>query len=60
MEWFMWLKVGINDGPLWTGWETVGLDKMRSVSWIAEELSTSQEEISAMELIVQLISHSVS
>lgn len=56
MGWFMWLKIGINGRPFWTGWEIANLDQMRSISRIAKELLASQEGISATELISYSVS----
>jgi hypothetical protein len=36
---------------LWRRWWTYGFHKMRGMSWLAEKLVASQEELCSMELV---------
>jgi hypothetical protein len=45
----IWLRIGT--GLLWIRWWTYVFHKMRGISWVAEDLLASQEEICSMELV---------
>jgi hypothetical protein len=47
----IWLRIGTGGGRLWMRSWTFGFHKMQGISWLAEDLSASQEGLCFMELV---------
>jgi len=50
----IWLKIGTGDGMLWMRYDTSGVHKMESISWLVEEQLDCQEGICAIDLFIWL------
>jgi hypothetical protein len=48
---FIWLRIRTDRGLLWTRLWTFGFHKMQGISWLAEELLSSEAGVCSMELI---------
>ena len=48
----IWLRIGTGSGILWPQQFTFGFHKMQGISWLAEELLASHEELCSMELVL--------
>jgi hypothetical protein len=44
----IWLRIGTSGGPLWTRYWTFGFHDMLESSWVAAQLTASQEGLSSM------------
>jgi hypothetical protein len=48
---YEWLRTGSSGGHVWTRWQwTLGLRKRRRISWVAEQVSASEERFWYMEV----------
>jgi hypothetical protein len=47
----IWLRAGIGGGLLWMRRWTFVFHKMRGISWVAEDVFTSQEGLCSMQLV---------
>ena len=52
----IWLKIGTGGGLLWKWQWTLGFHKMRGISWLAEDLLDSEEELCFMVPVSQSVS----
>jgi hypothetical protein len=48
---FICLKIGSSGALLWTQQWNFGFHKMRGISWLAEQLLASYEEVCSVELV---------
>jgi hypothetical protein len=55
--WVMWLRIESSGGLLWIRQWIFWFHKMLRSSWGAERLAASQEGLSSMELVTQLVNY---